>query len=178
MDVDGDGIAYRTLPGTDHPMAAYFARGTGHNEMAVYSERSDDWMDNMARMRRKMETVRGSGWLPEPVIDADSAKSIGLISFGSNEPAIAEARDRLVAEGVETNYLRVRSLPLADSVAEFIAAHERVYVLENNFDGQLHQIITMEHPEDVTHVTSLPLGDGLPMTALWIVNTLLAHERP
>lgn len=174
-DVDGDGIGYRTIPGTDHPMAAYFARGTGHTEMAVYSERSEDWMQNMARLKRKQETARKV--LPAPIVDFDETKRIGIITFGTNEPAIMEARDRLSAAGIQTNYLRVRALPLAERVSEFIAQHDRVYVIENNYDGQLNQIIRMEHPEDIRHVISLPLGDGLPMTAGWVANKIMEQEK-
>ncbi|MCU0511395.1 MAG: 2-oxoacid:acceptor oxidoreductase family protein, partial [Anaerolineae bacterium] len=117
LDVDGDGVGYRTLPGTNHPMAAYFARGTGHDAMATYSERSDDWVKNMARLRHKLETARGllAEKVP-PVIDLDPTKTIGIITFGTNEPAIAEARDVLARQGIATNYLRVRALPLAAAV--------------------------------------------------------------
>jgi 2-oxoglutarate ferredoxin oxidoreductase subunit alpha len=174
MDVDNDGVAYRTIPGTDHPMAAYFARGTGHDEMAVYSERSDVWLKNMARLKLKMDNAREI--LPKPIIDENDAE-IGIISFGTNEPAIQETRDALKAQGIETSYLRVRALPLSDSVNQFIAKHERVYVIENNYDGQLNQIIRIEHPEDIRHVKSLTLGDGLPMTARWIVDNILAEEQ-
>lgn len=177
LDVDNDGIGYRTVPGTDHPQAAYFARGTGHNEMAVYSERSEDWVQNMARMDRKMETVRKSDWLPAPILDVDPSKKIGLMTFGTNEPAMVEARDWLAKDGIETNYLRVRALPLQDEISEFIKNHDRVYVLENNHDGQLVQIIRMEHPEDITHVVSLTLGDGLPMTARFVVESVKAQEE-
>lgn len=175
MDVDKDGVAYRTLPGTDHPRAAYFARGTGHNEMAVYSERSDDWLANMARLQQKMETAKSI--LPKDIVDHDEGKSIGLITFGTNEPAIVEARDSLTAQGIETNYLRVRSLPLQDSVKDFVFNHDTIYVIENNYDGQLNQIMRIEYPEDMTHVTSLTLGDGLPMTARWIVDNIVAQEN-
>lgn len=174
LDVDGDGIGYRTIPGTDHPMAAYFTRGTGHDEMAVYSEDSETWLHNMARIKRKEET--GRKLLPQPIEDYDSGKSIGLISFGTNEPAIVEARDWLASEGVETNYLRVRSLPLAESVLEFVKKHDRIYVIENNFDGQLNQIMRIEYAEHMANVKSLALGDGLPMAARWIVNSILEHE--
>jgi 2-oxoglutarate ferredoxin oxidoreductase subunit alpha len=176
MDVDNDGVGYRTLPGTDHRMAAYFARGTGHNEMAVYSERSDDWLNNMARLERKMETAKTL--LPQPVLDDnhDDSRNIGFISFGTTDPAVQEARDVLAADGIETNYLRVRALPLTHQVDAFIASHERVYVIENNLDGQLNQIIRIDHPEDISHVKSLALGDGLPMTARWIVEQFNAEE--
>lgn len=173
-DVDGDGITYRTLPGTDHPQAAYFTRGTGHNSMAVYSERTDDWVKNMGRLRKKMATAREM--LPQPIVDYVENKTIGIISFGTNDPAIQEARDVLGADGIETNYMRVRALPLSTQVSDFIFKHDRVYVIENNFDGQLNQIIRMENPGDITHVKSLPLGDGLPMTPRWIINKIKAEE--
>jgi len=174
VDVDGDGIPYRTLPGTDHKNAAYFTRGTGHNAMAVYSERSDDWVENMTRLRKKMNNARDM--LPQPIIAQDDSKKIGIISFGTNDPAIQEARDALSADGIETNYLRVRAVPLSSKVHEFIQKHDRVYVIENNFDGQLNQIIRMETPGDISFVKSLPLGDGLPMTSQWVVGKIKAQE--
>lgn len=174
MDVDGDGVGYRTIPGTDHPRAAYFARGTGHNEMAVYTERSDEWIKNMNRLTLKMETAKQH--IPQDVIDYDDNKSIGIISFGTNDPAIVEARDLLQQEGVETNYLRVRALPLLDTVKDFAFKHDVVYVIENNFDGQLHQLMKLEYSEDMTHIHSLTLGDGLPMTARFIIDGITAQE--
>jgi 2-oxoglutarate ferredoxin oxidoreductase subunit alpha len=169
-DVDGDGVPYRTLPGIDHAMGSYFARGTGHNEMAVYSERADDWLHNMKRLALKMETARRIA--PQPVIDDDAASKVGIISFGSNDSAIQEARDHLAAEGAPANYLRVRALPLAESVLDFVFRHETIYVIENNFDGQLFQLIKMDTQADTRHVHSLALGDSLPMTADWILNTI------
>ncbi len=174
MDVDGDGIAYRTLPGTDHRFAAYFTRGTGHDEMAVYSERSDDWVENMTRLRLKMDTARDM--LPQPIVENGSGADIGVITFGTNEDAIREARDWLANDGIKTNYLRVRALPLASSVSDFIDAHKSVFVIENNFDGQLTQLIRLEHPENVSHVRPLALGDGLPMTPDWIYDSLKEQE--
>lgn len=174
MDVDGDGIPYRTVPGTAHPFAAYFARGTGHDEMATYSERSDDWVENMQRLRLKMETARAM--LPQPIIDDGREADIGIITFGTNDEAIREARDWLANEGIETNYLRVLALPLASSVSDFIDAHKSIFVIENNFDGQLTQLIRLEHPENISHVRPLALGDGLPMTPNWIYQNLKEQE--
>ena len=174
LDVDGDGIPYRTIPGTDHPLSAYFARGTGHNEMADYSERSDDWIENMRRLGKKMETARRL--LPPPVIESHDNAEIGIITFGTNDDAIREARDWLADEGIKTGCLRVRALPLASSVSDFIAAYRRVYVIENNFDGQLNQLIRLEHAGDVTHLRSLALGDGLPMTPSWIYDRIKEQE--
>ena len=175
MDVDDDGITYRTLPGTNHPRAAYFARGTGHNEMAVYSERSDDWIQNMTRLRKKIQRT-GKDYLPQPIVDVDESVTVGLITFGTNEPAVQEARDYLKARGIATNYLRVRALPLTEHVENFVNQHDRVYVIENNFDGQLNQIMRIEYPQDIRHVHALALGDGLPMTANWIVEQVLQVE--
>ena len=174
MDVDGDGVPYRTIPGTDHPFSAYFARGTGHDDMATYSERSDDWIDNMHRLRQKMDTARAM--LPQPIIDEANGADIGIISFGTNDEAIREARDWLDNDGIKTDYLRVRALPLAAAVSEFISAHKSVFVIENNFDGQLNQLIRIEHPEDISQLRSLPLGDGLPMTPSWIYESIREQE--
>jgi 2-oxoglutarate ferredoxin oxidoreductase subunit alpha len=172
-DYDGDGIPYRTVPGTDHPRASYFTRGTGHTERATYSEKSSDWVANMTRLRLKMEGSRAG--LPQPIIDYSADKKIGIISFGTNEPAIEEARDWLAAQGTQTNYLRVRALPLAHSVHEFIDQHDKVYIIENNFDGQLCQIIRTERA-DSRHIESLALGDSLPMTPDWIVSKIEGNK--
>lgn len=174
-DYDGDGIGYRTIPGTDHPRAAYFTRGTGHNEKAQYSERSEDWVANLARIEKKISLSRSQ--LPQPVVDFDASKKIGIISYGSNDPAIEEARDKLAAAGIQTNYLRIRALPLADRVMEFLFQHDRVYVIENNFDGQMAQIIRMETSKCTDHLISVPLGDGLPMTAGWVYDHIVKHEE-
>ena len=174
-DYDEDGVTYRTVPGTDHPRAAYFTRGTGHNEKATYSERGDDWVKNLGRLRKKLETARTL--IPQPVVDLDANKSVGIISYGSNDPAVEEARDLLAAEGIHTNYLRVRALPLTQEVIDFALRHQRVYVVENNFDGQMHQILRMEIAQDTTHMISLALGDTLPMTAQWILAQITRLEQ-
>lgn len=173
-DVDGDGIAYRTLPGTDHPFAAYFTRGTGHNEMAVYSERSSDWVQNLERLHNKFESARAL--LPQPVVHGDGSAKIGIVSFGTNDAAVLEARDRLAAKGIATDYLRVRALPVADSVYDFIFSHEQVFVVENDFDGQLARILRSETTKDTSHMISLPLGDGLPMTPKFVVDGIMKNQ--
>ncbi len=174
MDVDGDGIPYRTVPGTDHPLSAFFTRGTGHDEFATYSERSDDWVENMKRLRLKMDTAREM--LPQPIIDDSSGSDIGIVTFGTNEDAVREARDWLANDGIQTDYLRVRALPIASAVGDFIHSHESIFVIENNFDGQLNQLLHIESPEDISHVRSLALGDGLPMTPNWIYQNLREQE--
>lgn len=173
-DYDGDGVGYRTIPGTDHPRAAYFTRGTGHTENAQYSERSDDWVKNLGRIKQKIKNSRTH--LPQPVVDYDPARKIGIISYGTNDPAIVEGRDKLAEKGIQTNYLRIRALPMAERVMEFVRQHEHVYLIENNFDGQMAQIIRMETSESTQHMVSLPLGDGLPMTAQWVYDQIVKHE--
>ena len=174
VDVDGDGIPYRTLPGTNHPRSAYFARGTGHNDMGIYSERGDDWVQNMKRLHKKLETARSI--LPAPYVEWDksASKRVGIITFGSNEDAIREARSWLADDGVGTDYMRVKALPLNLDVFEFVRSHERVFVIENNFDGQLNQIINIELENSGTQKTSLALGDSLPMTPEWVYDQITA----
>ncbi len=174
LDVDGDGIGWRTLPGTEHPLAAWFARGTGHNERAVYSERPDDWEKNMLRLFHKHETARAL--VPGPFVDQVEGASIGFIAFGSADPAVEEARDRLKKQGVKTSYLRLRALPLRSEVEQFIATHDRVYVVELNTDAQLQKILRMEYPGLAERVGSLAHSDGLPMTARWIVEAFQKQE--
>ena len=173
-DVDGDGIGWRTLPGTDHPLAAYFTRGTGHTEQATYSERPEDWANNMERLGRKFETARKL--VPAPIEDRVEGAEIGIIAFGSTNPAIIEARHRLAAKGVKTSYLRLRALPLSEAVESFVRAHERVYVVEMNTDAQMTQLVRLDTPELAGKVFALNHNDGLPLTARWIVEALEKME--
>lgn len=174
LDEDGDGITYRTLPGTEHPLAAYFTRGTGHNDYAGYSERSEDWEKNLFRLARKFETARTL--VPKPVIDEIEEARIAIISMGSNDPAVQEARDRLRKAGVETSYLRLRALPISQTVRDYIASYDQVYVIENNFDGQLHKILLTETPEYATRLVSLAKCDGLPLSARFITESILNKQ--
>ena len=174
-DIDGDGIAYRTLPGNENPLSAYFARGTGHNEHAVYSERPEDWVQNMARLNRKFKTARGL--VPAPVIDEVEDANIGIIAFGSTRPAIEEARDRLVEQGISTSFLRLRALPINDEIRHFVERHNCVYVIEMNRDGQMHRILQLEMPDIATKLVSLAELDGFPLTARWIVDSLISKEK-
>jgi len=172
LDEDGDGIPYRTLPGTKHPLAAYFTRGTGHNEYAFYSERSEDWENNLKRLARKFETARNL--VPKPVVDEVEEATIAIISLGSNDPAVQEARQRLAVAGVETSYLRLRALPVSQSVCDFIANYDKVYVVENNFDGQLHKILLTEAPALATRLISVSKCDGMALSARFITESILA----
>ncbi|HEX3053726.1 MAG TPA: 2-oxoacid:acceptor oxidoreductase subunit alpha [Aggregatilineaceae bacterium] len=174
-DVDGDGIGYRTLPGLEHPRAAWFARGTGHNPKAIYSERVDDWVANMARLNRKFDYARTI--VPAPVVDDAVGAAIGLIAYGSSDPCVVEGRDQLRQHGIETDYLRLRALPLSETTRNFIAAHDRVYVVDNNTDGQMAKLLHMEYPELAARIKSLAYSDGLSLTAQWLVDAVTGQEQ-
>lgn len=173
-DVDGDGIPYRTLPGTKDPKGAWFARGTGHNEWAIYSERPDDWTENMDRIFRKLETAKQ--YLPAPVIDTMEDAEVGLISFGSTDSAIAEARYRLAEQNMPTDYMRLRAVPFNEEVLDYIRNHDRVYVIEMNSSGQMRKLLQLELPEQAAKIKSLNHNDGLPLTARWITDALMEVE--
>lgn len=174
-DVDGDGIGYRTLPGTDHPLAAYFTRGSGHNKEAQYTERADEWEANLARLARKHEHARNL--VPTPVIDEIEGAEIGLIAYGSTDPGIVEARAMLAAKGIKTSYLRLRALPTTVEVEQFISRYPRTYVVENNFDGQMRRILQSEAPAHAAQLISLSKCDGLPLTGRWIARSILEQEQ-
>lgn len=171
-DVDGDGIPYRTLPGTAHPLAGYFTRGTGHDESAFYSEDPSDWEANLERIWRKLET--GKRYLPRPVIERMEGARVGLIATGSTDPAIQEARARLAADGIPTDYLRIRAVPFTEEVESFIREHERIYVIEMNHDGQMRQLLQVEVPECAARIGSLRKNDGLPISAGWTTQAIRA----
>lgn len=170
LDVDGDGIPYRTIPGNKHRAAGYFTRGTGHTPYATYSERADDWENNLKRLNRKFDTARTL--VPAPIIDEVEEAKVAIISLGSNHPSIVEARDRLRSAGVETSYLRLRALPINQTVRDFIADYEKVIVVENNLDGQLHKILLTESPEHATQLISVAKCDGMPLSARFITESI------
>jgi len=177
VDLDGDGIPYRTIPGNKHPRAATLARGTGHNEAGVYSERPDDWEQNMARLGRKFETARTL--VPTPEIFGDNGKDadIGIISLGTNHEAVLEARDRLAAQGVTSRYLRLRALPIGQEVRDFIEQCDTVFVIEANQDGQLRMILQTEQPAQAARLISITKCDGWPLTAGWISESIMEKQR-
>ncbi|UCD41095.1 MAG: 2-oxoacid:acceptor oxidoreductase subunit alpha [Chloroflexota bacterium] len=173
-DVDGDGIPYRTVPGNQHPASAWFGRGTGHDENAVYTEDAGEYERNMARLSRKFDTARNL--VPKPVIDNMEDADVGIIAFGSTEPAVQEARHHLAKAGLKTDFLRLRAIPFTDEVTEFIYAHEKSYVVEMNRNGQLHQLLSLEYASVCAKLTSIAHLDGLPMTASWIENRIMQEE--
>jgi 2-oxoglutarate ferredoxin oxidoreductase subunit alpha len=175
LDVDGDGIPYRTLPGNKLPNAAYFARGTGHDQYAQYSEEPKDWEDNLLRLRRKLES--NIGLLPKPVVRQTPGANISIISYGSTTGAVEEAMESLSQKGYKIDHLRMRSLPTSPEAAEFVRAHERNYVIELNRDGQLHQILRLEIPDCSMKLISLSHLDGLPLTAKWVEDQIMSKEE-
>jgi 2-oxoglutarate ferredoxin oxidoreductase subunit alpha len=175
LDVDGDGIPYRTIPGNQHPNGAYFARGTGHSEYAVYSEDPDVWQRVNARLKKKYDGSVKYLPKPKPVLHEMEGAEIGILAVGSPDGAIQEARQRLADGQIRTNYLRIRSIPFDPSVRKFINAHRVIFVIELNREGQLHQLLTLQAPEGATRLISIHFSDGLPLTARWIVESVSAR---
>lgn len=175
-DVDGDGIGYRTLPGTEHPAASYFARGSGHNEKAQYSERPDDFERNMERLNKKFETARSA--VPRPEVVANGTSKIGIVAYGTTHWAITEARDQLSQEyKVETDYLRVRSYPFTREVHDFIERHDRTYIVEQNRDGQMASLLKLDiKPELTPRLRSICHIHGLPIDARSVTDELMMRE--
>lgn len=173
-DVDGDGIPYRTLPGTKDWKGTYFTRGSGHDEAARYTEDPAAYVRNMDRLKRKLDTARTL--LPAPETHEVAGAEVGIIAFGSSHWAVLEAQEQLAAAGVKASYLRVRALPLHADVAAFVARHERVYVVEQNRDGQLAERIRLESPERATRIRSVLHYDGMPLDAKSVTDGVLAHE--
>ena len=174
-DVDGDGIPWRTLPGTDHPFASYFTRGSGHDAQARYSERPQDYKDTVDRLAKKYETAKL--FVPPPEIDLRDGAKIGFIAFGTTHWALEESRDQLRRESnVETSYFRLRALPFTDELKQFVASHERVYVVEQNRDGQMADLIRLELGEDQRKLRKILHYTGLPCDARTISDAVLKME--
>jgi 2-oxoglutarate/2-oxoacid ferredoxin oxidoreductase subunit alpha len=178
FDIDGDGIAARTLPGTS-PKGGYFTRGSGHDKHAIYTEDSDAYMEVVDRLARKLVTA--STVVPAPEFhvqnDGGGAADIGIISIGGCHAAVLEAVDRLRHDGRSVDYMRVRAFPFAPSVREFIESHSRCYVVEQNRDGQLRTLLAIETGVARDRMTSVLDYGGLPLTADRVVSGVLASER-
>ncbi len=175
-DVDGDGIPYRTLPGTAHPAAAYFTRGSGHNEKAQYSERPDDYVNNMDRLARKFETARK--FVPAPVKEVSGTSKIGIIAYGTTHWALTESCDQLRKEhNIPTDYLRLRAYPFNQDVHEFIKDHDRIYVVEQNRDAQMFQLIKLDAaPDQIIKLRSVLHYNGLPIDARSVTDAIVSQE--
>jgi 2-oxoglutarate/2-oxoacid ferredoxin oxidoreductase subunit alpha len=175
FDKDGDGIGYRTLPGV-HPKAAYFTRGSGHTQYGVYTEDAADYQFLLDRLMKKWATAKKL--VPRALIDATAGSSIGLVSLGSCDGAIREALELLKAQGIALDYMRVRAFPFSEDVEKFLAAHELLFVVEQNRDAQFRALLTLETAVDKRKLRSLLHYDGLPMCASFVVEGVLAELRP
>jgi 2-oxoglutarate ferredoxin oxidoreductase subunit alpha len=169
LDIDGDGVAHRTLPGT-HPKGAYFTRGSGHNMFGKYTESASEYLQVVDRLRRKWETAKT--YVPGPVVDYSEKNRIGILSVGSCDGAIQEARSSLAAKGESFNYLRIRAFPFNDDVQKFLDAHERIYVVEQNRDAQLKILLLLEMDVESKKLLSILHYNGLPMVAENVVDGL------
>jgi 2-oxoglutarate ferredoxin oxidoreductase subunit alpha len=175
-DVDGDGVGYRTLPGTNHPNASYFTRGSGHNDKAQYTEREDDYINNMDRLAHKFEVMRKH--VPEPVVRLAPGAKIGFVACGTSDYAVRESCDQLKSEyDIEASYLRLRSYPFTDELSEFIRRHDRVYVVDQNRDGQLLGLMRLEFDVDlIARLRSLRYYGGLPLDARTVTDEVIRQE--
>ena len=174
-DVDGDGICQRTLPGTPGGKGAYFTRGTGHNAYALYSEKPEEFLATVDRLKKKF--LNAKAYVPAPVIEGPGV-SRGILAYGSSDPAVVEARDLLLEKsGKHTDYLRVRALPFTDAVEGFIRDHDLVYVVEQNRDGQMAALLKDFYPELATRLVRVLHYDSTAITAQTIVDQIDASEK-
>jgi 2-oxoglutarate/2-oxoacid ferredoxin oxidoreductase subunit alpha len=174
-DVDGDAIPWRTLPGVKDPKGVFFTRGSGHDEAARYTESAEVYPRLMERLARKHETARGL--VPAPRIDEVERAEVGLIAFGSTHWAIVESRDELAAQGTPTGYLLLRALPFSPEVERFVARYPRVYVVEQNRDGQVADLLRSDLPDLAGRIRSVRHFTGLPIPAGFVTGEILAQEQ-
>jgi 2-oxoglutarate/2-oxoacid ferredoxin oxidoreductase subunit alpha len=175
-DVDGDGIPWRTLPGfIDSPAAPYFTRGSGHSERALYTERPDDYKNNMDRLSRKLETARK--FVPRSVESRPAGARVGIVAYGSSDFAVEEARVILGRKGLQTSYLRLRALPFTPEMAAFVAAYDRIYVVDQNRDGQMYDLMRLELGADALKLRSIRHYDGFPLDAETVIEGIEAGEK-
>ena len=173
-DVDGDGIPYRSLPGTPGGKGAYFTRGSGHNAYAQYSEKPEDYLAVVDRLKRKYETAKT--YVPKPLF-RNLGSDKGLLAFGSSNPAAIEAQDVLAETGLKTDYLRLRALPFTAEVDAFVQEKQVVYVVEQNRDGQMANLLRETYPEFATKFKSVLHYDGHAIDAKCIVDQITAFEQ-
>ncbi|MBK8725785.1 MAG: 2-oxoacid:acceptor oxidoreductase subunit alpha [Holophagaceae bacterium] len=174
-DVDGDGIPYRTLPGTPGGKGAYFTRGSGHNPMAQYSEKPEDYKQLVDRLRAKYDTAKA--WVPKPIVE-DTGSKRGILAFGSSDPAVKEARDRMKAEaGMDTSYLRLRALPFTAEVDAFLTSMDAIYVVEQNRDAQMLALLREFYPQFAMKFKSVLHYNGQALDAQTILDQITAFEK-
>jgi 2-oxoglutarate ferredoxin oxidoreductase subunit alpha len=175
-DVDGDAIGWRTLPGTRHNKAAYFTRGSGHNESAGYTEKPEEYLAVMDRLSRKFENARKL--VPAPILERSVGSKVGVIAFGTTHFALKESLDGIKQRyNVDVDYLRVRAYPFASEIHDFVASHERVYIVEQNRDAQLLSLLKLDLPADqAVKLRSILHYNGLPIDALSITEEFATRE--
>jgi 2-oxoglutarate/2-oxoacid ferredoxin oxidoreductase subunit alpha len=175
-DVDGDAIGWRTLPGTMHPKAAYFTRGSGHNDAAGYTERPEEYLVVMERLSRKFESARKL--VPAPIAVKNGSSKIGFLAYGTTDFALRESMDQIKKEyGKDVDYMRIRAFPFAHEIHDFVASHERVYVVEQDRDAQLASLLKLDLPaEQVVKLRSILHYNGLPIDARTITEEFVAKE--
>jgi 2-oxoglutarate ferredoxin oxidoreductase subunit alpha len=170
LDVDGDGIPYRTLPG-EHPRGAYFTRGSGHTKLGAYTEDADEYQEVVDRLLVKWETARGL--VPEAEIEYSKFNNTAIVSIGSCDGAVREALVKLSERGVGLNYCRVKAFPFTDAVRDFVDKHERVYVVEQNRDAQLRTLLMLDLEVDPKKLVPMLHYNGLPISAEFVVDSVL-----
>jgi 2-oxoglutarate ferredoxin oxidoreductase subunit alpha len=176
LDVDGDGIPFRTLPGTHPTKGSYFTRGTTKDRYARYSEQGTDYVDNMRRLLRKFESAKEM--VPQPVVRRARQKTrIGAIYYGSTSPSMTEAMDVLDEQGVMLDAMRVRAFPFSEAVVEFVAEHDQVFVIEQNRDAQLRSLLVNELNVDPAKMMPVLHYDGTPITARFILSEISERMR-
>ncbi len=175
-DIDGDGVGYRTLPGTNHPGAAWFARGSGHNDKAQYTEREDDYVHNVDRLRHKFDVMRKH--VPAPEVVLNEKASIGIVYCGTSRWGAEESREQLQQEyGLETSYLRLKAYPFTQHLNDFIARHSRVYVIDQNRDAQLLALMRLDFSaEEISRLRSVRYYGGMPLDARTITDDIVGQE--
>ena len=174
LDVDGDGICYRSLPG-DHPRGAYLIRGSGHNQAGAYTERSDEYIEVMDRLRRKFDTA--ATLVPGPIIERTPNADMAIVSLGSCDGAIQETRDRLAEKGLASDYLRIRAFPFGDDVRSFIDSHPRVFVVEQNRDAQLRSLLMTETGIAADRLVPVLYYGGEPLSSVDIIDVILEEIK-
>ena len=174
LDKDGDGIPYRTIPGS-HPKGSYFTRGSGHNKLGAYTEDAQEYQDLVDRLLVKWETAKDL--VPKPIIDFSDSNDYAILSIGSCDDAIRETRDTLSEKGLSFNYLRITAFPFAKEIEDFLKAHEKIFVVEQNRDGQLQKLLSMETGTHMEKLDSIRMYDGIPIYSGNLVKEILNRLR-
>jgi 2-oxoglutarate ferredoxin oxidoreductase subunit alpha len=174
LDVDGDGIPYRTLPGED-PKGAYFTRGSGHNRYGGYTEDSDEYQDVLDRLLVKWDTAKTL--VPDAVLSKSAHQtSLGVIAYGSSDGAVIEARDRLAEQGIYVNYLRIKAFPFSAEVLDFLHDHDTIFVVEQNRDAQMKALLMLEANDIADRLVSILHYNGMPIPSECVVNGISDHQ--